>query len=157
MQAEARAGHLVLLGVGKVAVSVAQSAKPYFRRIVGTTRNRERLDLIAAHGIEPLLLTAESGPCLSELFAGAQLLVSFPPAAESDRQFARLAGAAARLFTSRRLQSMEKLVAGSMRKVLSIPTFLKQLPDLRQRHSGGRRGRSFCVPPPFTDRTTVCT
>ncbi|MBS1956157.1 MAG: hypothetical protein JST89_18375 [Cyanobacteria bacterium SZAS-4] len=72
---------IVLLGVGNVALHVA---KLHATRctIFGTTRSSERVPLLEAAGIRPILMTGEALP--EQLLVDANVLVSFPPDERTD-------------------------------------------------------------------------
>ncbi len=80
---------LVLLGVGNVATAVNSRAREY-EEVVGTTRSTERQDLIASRGMTPFLLSPASYRQLQTLIQGSDLLVSFPPDIETERDLATL-------------------------------------------------------------------
>lgn len=81
---------LVLLGVGQVAREVIRFASPYgYERIVGSTRNPNRLFELVNLQVEPLILPLPSAEVVAAVVAGANVVVSYPPDKESDLAFAR--------------------------------------------------------------------
>ncbi len=72
---------IVLLGVGNVAIHVAKLLSNRCT-IFGTTRSADRVSLLEANGIRPLLVDGDSLP--KHLLADANILVSFPPDGRTD-------------------------------------------------------------------------
>lgn len=72
---------IVLFGVGNVAFHVAKLLSGTCT-IYGTTRMKEKVQLLESHGIRPVLI--ETGVPDPELVKGANVLVSFPPDGVSD-------------------------------------------------------------------------
>lgn len=72
---------IVLLGVGNVALHVAKLLSSRCT-IFGTTRSSERVPLLEAAGIRPILVTGEALP--KQLLEDANVLVSFPPDVTTD-------------------------------------------------------------------------
>ncbi|MCC7532088.1 MAG: hypothetical protein IT342_26530 [Candidatus Melainabacteria bacterium] len=94
---------LVFLGVGQVARALADQAAGEFR-LFGTTRSAERAAVIRTLGIEPIVIEGfGNGPSVSAsavleaLVDGAHVVVSFPPATESEVSASRLAADADRI------------------------------------------------------------
>ena len=80
---------LVFLGVGKLALSVAEAARrDGFERLFGTTRSGERFSELERHKVSPLLFSdlLAAGDSASSLFDDAYVLVSFPPQDSSPGQ-----------------------------------------------------------------------
>jgi len=72
---------IVLLGVGNVAFHVARLLSPRCT-IFGTTRSADRIQLLEAAGIKPIVVDGDLLP--SQLLANANILVSFPPDEATD-------------------------------------------------------------------------
>ncbi|MDX1989586.1 MAG: hypothetical protein SFV17_23050, partial [Candidatus Obscuribacter sp.] len=80
---------LVFLGVGKLALSVADAAHGSgIEPLYGTTRSAERRCELLSHRIEPILFGEwlAAGESASELLDGANVLVSIPPIESSPGQ-----------------------------------------------------------------------
>lgn len=73
---------IVLLGVGNVAFHVAKLLSNRCT-IFGTTRSVDRVPLLEAAGIQPIVVTEGAPP--EHLLAGANVLVSFPPDGTADK------------------------------------------------------------------------
>lgn len=110
--------NLVLLGVGKLALAVAEQAQNCaaiesvtnlvakannsisdYRTVFGTTRNLDRMEFLADNGIKPLLIDilVQNLDLLSALAENADVLVSFPPDHERELLLAKACANAHRL------------------------------------------------------------
>ncbi|CAN5125537.1 SDR family oxidoreductase [soil metagenome] len=72
---------IVLLGVGNVAFHLAKLLANRCT-IFGTTRSADRVPLLEAVGIQPIIVDAE--PLPKQLLTDANILVSFPPDGSTD-------------------------------------------------------------------------
>jgi hypothetical protein len=90
---------LVLLGVGQVAYHVACLASGY--RLIGTTRNKDKIQSLQANGITSFLIendfTFQQQIDLTNILTNAYVLVSFPPDEDSDKFFSSLCSESKRI------------------------------------------------------------
>lgn len=99
--------NLLLLGVGNCAQAVVAEAllrertAGSYATIYGTTRNREKVDLLRRSSIEPILLPQQLNSSslneIGELSDGAHVLVSFPPDPQNEEEIARACGKASKI------------------------------------------------------------
>lgn len=74
---------LLLLGVGQVGLAVA-TACGEARRVIGTTRQPQRLFELFDRKIEPIVMPWPSAEVIAPLASGADVVVSFPPDGTTD-------------------------------------------------------------------------
>ncbi len=90
---------LVMLGVGQVALQVAQHGYDY--ELLGTTRDVNKTAQLKLANITPLVIEQEfpsrQQKELADYVSGAKVLVSFPPDGQSDLRFSRLCTACERI------------------------------------------------------------
>lgn len=74
---------LLLLGVGQVGLTLFTMVKST-RRVVGTTRQPQRIFELFHEGIEPIVMPWPSADVIAPLSEGADVVVSFPPDGTTD-------------------------------------------------------------------------
>ena len=82
---------LLMLGVGQVALQVAEIASQY--KVFGTTRNANKSQVLKSAGIIPFIVPdffSRQSEKLIEHIAESDVLVSFPPDGQSDAMFSAL-------------------------------------------------------------------
>ncbi len=74
---------LLLLGVGEVGLTIARMERGA-RRVIGTTRQPERIFELFHEEIEPIVMPWPSAEVIAPLAKGADVVVSFPPDGSTD-------------------------------------------------------------------------